>query len=240
MDADRRAKRKRIAERVVELDPNFAGGYGLLSIMYARDVRLGHSASPEEDLERALTLAQKAVATDDTFGPAYRALGDAYLMKHENDKAIAAAEEAVRIQPSDARIYGNLGYFMHWAGRGDEAIIALKTAARLNPKPSKLASLRNSSWLGFAYVTAGRYDDAITSINQHYERHARLGTNALSFLAAAYIATGQHAKARAVMKAFLDKKPQTTLSNYRSPRLYKRKEDLDRYLNLLRRAGMPE
>ncbi len=48
------------------------------------------------------------------------------------------------------------------------------------------------------------------------------------------------AKARAVMKAFRDKKPRTTLSNYRSPRLYKRKEDLDRYLNLRRRAGMPE
>ena len=51
---------------------------------------------------------------------------------------------------------------------------------------------------------------------------------------------GKDEKARAVMKAFLDKKPRTTLSNYRSPRLYKRKEDLDRYLNLLRKAGMPE
>ncbi len=28
-------------------------------------------------------------------------------------------------------------------------------------------------------------------------------------------------------------------SNYRSPRPYKRREDLDRYLNLLREAGMP-
>jgi len=51
---------------------------------------------------------------------------------------------------------------------------------------------------------------------------------------------GKDEKARAVMKAFLDKKPRTTLSNYRSPRLYKRKEDRDRYLNLLRKAGMPE
>ena len=38
----------------------------------------------------------------------------------------------------------------------------------------------------------------------------------------------------------LEKQPKTTLSNYRSPRLYKRKKDLDRYLNLLRKAGMPE
>ena len=42
------------------------------------------------------------------------------------------------------------------------------------------------------------------------------------------------------MKAFLDKHPERTLSNYKYPRLYKRKEDQDRYLNLLRKAGMPE
>jgi tetratricopeptide (TPR) repeat protein len=93
---------------------------------------------------------------------------------------------------------------------------------------------------GYAYVTAGRYDDAISTLNQGYELKARRGTNSLSFLAAAYIATGQDEKARAVMNVFLEKHPKTTLSNYRSPRLYKRKEDLDRYLNLLRKAGMPE
>ena len=52
--------------------------------------------------------------------------------------------------------------------------------------------------------------------------------------------TGKDENARAVMKAFLDKKSWSTLSNYRRPCLYKRNEDLDRYLNLLRKAGMPE
>ena len=48
----------------------------------------------------------------------------------------------------------------------------------------------------------------------------------LGILAAAYAAKGQGEKARAVMNAFLEKKPgRTTLSNFRSPRLYKRKED---------------
>ena len=64
--------------------------------------------------------------------------------------------------------------------------------------------------------------------------------NMLCFLAAAYIATGQDEKARAAIKAFLDKKPGRTIATYQHPRLYKRKEDLDRYLNLLRKAGMPE
>ncbi len=68
----------------------------------------------------------------------------------------------------------------------------------------------------------------------------RRGANGLCFLAAAYAATGQDEKARATMKAFLDKKPGRTIATYKHPRLYKRKEDRDRYLNLLRKTGMPE
>ncbi len=211
------------------------------SFFYGMEVRQGQSASPEEDIERSLSLAQKAVATDDTFGPAYTSLGFAYLEKHEHDKAVAAAREAIRIKPSDADGYAVLGYFLHWSGRGEEAIDAVKTAMRLNPKPTKRESFRHGAFLGMAYFTAGRYDDAIaTFVNNQYALRVRRGSNSLCLIAAAYIATGQDAKARNAMKAFLDKRPGYTLSNYRHPRLYKRKEDLDRYLNLLRKAGMPE
>jgi adenylate cyclase len=239
-DAGRRAKRRKLIERVIELDPSFAGGYSRLSMDYALRVRQRRSASPEEDVERALELAQRAVATDDTWAMSYVALARVYLLKHENDKAVAAAQEAVRIQPSNADAHAFLGDFLHWAGRGEEAIGAVRTAVRLNPKPTKGASFRNASFIGMAYFTAGRYDDAIASLIPHYALRVRRGTTSLSFLAAAYAATGQDKKARPAMKAFLDKKPQTTLSNFRSPRLYKRKEDRDRFVSLLRKAGMPE
>ncbi len=66
------------------------------------------------------------------------------------------------------------------------------------------------------------------------------GSNALCFLAAAYDATGQDEKARAAMKAYLDKNPTITLSSYSRIRLYKRAEDRNRLANLLRKAGIPE
>ena len=91
-----------------------------------------------------------------------------------------------------------------------------------------------------AYFTAGRYQEAIAALKKHYVLRVRRGTNSLCFLAAAYAATGQVEKARAAMKALLDKKPGRTIATYPHPRFYKRKEDLDRYLKLLRKAGMPE
>ncbi len=229
-------KRMRLAERVVE----FASGYALQSAWYGLRVSQGQSASPQEDIERALELAKKTVAVDPMSAQSHAVLGNAYLMKHENDKAIAAAQEAVRIQPSDAIGYAALGYFQHWAGLGEKAIDAVMTAMRLDPKPKERRRLIYPGYLGMAYFTAGRYQDLIATVNRDSAFYVRVGSNSLCFLAAAYIATGHDEKASAAMKAFLDKNPGTTLANYRHPRLYKRKEDLDRYLNLLRKAGLPE
>ena len=239
-DAGRRAERMKLAERIVELDPKFAGGYETIASWLALRVRQGQSASPQADIERAFQLAQKAVATDNTFAPSYSALGNVFLMKGEHDKAVAATRKAVRIQPSYAFGHARLGYYLHWSGRAEEAIIAVKTAMRLDPKPKGRRRFTYAAYLGFGYFTAGRYQDAIATLNRHYAFRVRVGSNSLCFLAAAYIATGQDAKAHAALKAFLVKKSGTTLGNYRHPRLYKRKKDLDQYQDLLRKAGMPE
>ncbi len=168
------------------------------------------------------------------------ALGGAYLIKHEYDKAVAAAQEAVRLQPSYANGYAFLGLHLHSADRAEEAIDALKTAARLNPNPARFRSLRNLRFLGRAYFMAERYEDAIAALNRNYANSLRRGSSSIAFLAAAYAVTGQDEKARAVMKAFLEKKPGLTISNWGSSQQYKRKKDRDRFVNLLRKAGMPE
>ncbi len=228
---------KRLFERVVELDPNFAGGYAGLSYIYARAVRLGFSKSRKKDIERAYEFAQRAVAIDEKFGWSLSALGGAYLAKREFDKAVATMQEAVRIQPSDADAYTFLGLFLHWAGSGDEAIGALKTALRLNPKPR---TRRPYIFLGLAYFTAGRYKDSITLLERYYPYFSRRGHVALGFLAAAHAGAGNVERAREVVKAYLKKKPRLTISKYPLLRNYKRKQDKERFTNLLRKAGMPE
>ena len=200
-------------------------------------MRFGFSASPKKDIVRALALARKAIAADDTFGWSYLALGSAYLIKREHDKAIAAMEEAVRIQPSDADAHAFLGWYLQFAGRGEEAIEAIKTAMRLNPK---LRSSRHVAFLGWAYFIAGRYDDAIATINQRYNILLGYGSPSIHALAAAYAATDKVEKARATVKALLDKRPKLAISTFPFLRLYKRAEDRERFANLLRKAGLPE
>ncbi|MDH3581823.1 MAG: tetratricopeptide repeat protein, partial [Hyphomicrobiales bacterium] len=234
-DPERRIKRKKLLERVIELDPTFAGGYAGLSFAYSRDLRYQRGASQKEDIERALELAKQATSLDDTLAYSYVALGNARLMNHDHDLALAAMRQAVEVQPGYADAHMFLGFIFHWMGQGNDAITALKTALELDPK-----SWGTVSHIGMAHFTAGRYEDAVRTLEPDYAERARRGANSLCFLAAAYAATGRDKKAHAAMKAFLDKHPERTLSNYQHPHLYKRKEDQDRYLSLLRKAGMPE
>ena len=84
-----------MCKRVIDLDPNFAGGYQQLSFMLSRAIRFGWSGSPREDLEKAFELAQKAISVDDKFPASYMALASVYLMQGKHDDALAAANTAV-------------------------------------------------------------------------------------------------------------------------------------------------
>ena len=119
------------------------------------------------------------------------------------------------------------GFYFNWGmtyarwGQPMKAMFYLNRAAKLNDKGAHIFYQR-----ALLLIAMGRPESAIYDFN--------------AAIAAAYAATGQDEKARAAMKTFLGKHPGRTIATYQHPRLYKRKDDLDRYLNLLRKAGMPE
>ncbi|MCZ6590743.1 MAG: adenylate/guanylate cyclase domain-containing protein, partial [Alphaproteobacteria bacterium] len=65
-------------ERVIEMDPKFAGGYAGKSLMHSMAVIFRHSDNPEDDSRTALELARRAVELDKNFARSYSALGHAH------------------------------------------------------------------------------------------------------------------------------------------------------------------
>jgi tetratricopeptide (TPR) repeat protein len=108
-------------------------------------------------LERALELAHKALALDDTLPWAYALLGWIYLEKRHPEQALAAAERAIALEPSNADSYAVQGDILGWVGRPEEALRPIEKAMRLNP--------RYPAWylgvLSRAYNMTGRYAEAI-------------------------------------------------------------------------------
>jgi adenylate cyclase len=76
MNKEGNALARQSFEEATALDPEFAVGYTYLAWTYLIEVHLGFSDSPERSMEKALELAQKALALDDSLADAHA------LLKH--------------------------------------------------------------------------------------------------------------------------------------------------------------
>ena len=68
---------------VIDLNPAFAGDYAGRAYMHSFYTYFGHSQTPEQDVERVIEFAGKALKRDADFGLAHTALAFAYLTRRE-------------------------------------------------------------------------------------------------------------------------------------------------------------
>jgi adenylate cyclase len=148
---------RRFFKEAITLDPEFPRPYGLLASTHMMDVILGTTKSTRQSMKRAVQLAQKAISLDDSFAPSHAVLGFAYTMLRQHDLGIAEGRRSVALDPNGATSHGLLSNTLSFSGRCDEAVQMAEKAIRLNPLPSA----RNFRDLAWAYVCAGRYEEAI-------------------------------------------------------------------------------
>ena len=155
---DDNIKARKITEEAINLDPNYHGGYYLLSLVELQDVWLGISKSPGESLKRSIELAKKSIALEDTSAP-HQILASIYVLMRKYDDALAEARKASEMEPSGGGSHMILGHVLFMSDRADEAIPVLEKAIRLNPYPPS-NYFHNLAW---AYVVLGKYEEAISA-----------------------------------------------------------------------------
>src|SRR5210317_627484 len=124
-----------LAQEAIDLDPEYAMPYRVLSIGHQMDVWLGTSKNRDQSTAKAMELMKKAIELDPNYAEAHGHLGFIYWMQGDYDKAIEKAEEAIRINPNSAYAHHVLGQILRFAGRYEDAIPEYKKALRLNPFP---------------------------------------------------------------------------------------------------------
>ena len=124
---------RRIGEEFVTKWPENPWGYVLLGLVHQMDLYLGSTKSPRESIEKAMELAQKALAMDDSIPWAHGLLSGLYTLKGEHDKAIAEGERALALDPGGALAHEFYATSLYFAGRAKEAIPMYQKAIRLNP-----------------------------------------------------------------------------------------------------------
>jgi len=233
------ARAQQLYEQATKLDPNWDIAWTMLGWTYWAEARFGWSKSPAESIRRALEFAQKAATINPTLPAVHSLRSNIYLLQGEYGKAIAEGEKAISLGPNSALCHVLLAYTMISAGRFEKAITLAEKGIRLSPysSPWYLMILHN------AYRMAGRYEDALAVGKQFLERCQKGECNpfpAHMGLAATYVGLGRIDEARVHTAQLLKMDPSFSLDKARKIISFKDPAHLNRALDALRRAGLPE
>ncbi|MGD9322029.1 MAG: FecR domain-containing protein, partial [Desulfobacteraceae bacterium] len=132
-------------ERALTLNPNYSDAYALQSII----------AVVQNEKEKALSLAQKAVETGPNSATARISQSYAQQASFDLEGAKASLEEAVKLEPENALAWARLAEL--WSGLGylNKSLEAAQKATALSPNLA-----RTQTVLGFAYLTQVKTVDA--------------------------------------------------------------------------------
>jgi adenylate cyclase len=207
--------------------------YSQLATVNQRDYWLGNTKSPQETLEKAIELAQKALAMDDSLLLAHAILCNLYSAKKEYDKAIAEGERALALNPGSTVALVNYALVLIYTGRPEEAIPLHQKAIRLNPFPPSYLYLD----YGHALRNAGRFEEAVSALKKAIQI-APDSVPAHVHLAATYSMMGREKEARAESAEVLRVNPKFSLDYYAKRIAYKDQSQADKLINALRKAGL--
>lgn len=156
-------------QQAIDRDPGFSRAYGAMARSYVDEFRFDFGRNPDL-LERALELANRAVALDDQLPQAYQALSYAQLHRHQYQHSITAIERAIAIDPNDPDGQALLALVHMYDGNYEKAVGMLRNAMGRNPHyPARYAVV-----LGQAYYFLGRHKDAEATLRDATERNPSL------------------------------------------------------------------
>jgi TolB-like protein len=228
----------RLFNSAIELDPDFASAYGRAAFCYVIAKANGWISVTPSDIAEVTRLAQRAVelGKDDAIALAASGFALAYVVR---DLALGAAliDRALRLNSNLAEAWSFGGWVKNWLGEPEAAIERFARAMRLSPLDP---SLRTPSGTAHAHFFLGRYDEAASwaamalQDNPDYQPGLRIA-------AASNAMAGrpeQAHKAVARLRLLNPTLRVSTLKDVLGP--FRRAEDLLRYEEGLRQAGLPE
>jgi adenylate cyclase len=223
---------RKLFEKAVQLDSSYARALSKNTWTYLLEYWNGWTDAPEQALQRGIEVAQRALAADPNEPWAHYAIASAYLIQKKHDLAVGAFQRAYALNPNDATILNEMGWTLALAGRPEEGIPLMREAINLNPYPPDwyLANLADG------YLVDHRHEDMITTL----EKISQPYSNVYRRLAVGYAHLDRLEEAKAALAKYRELEPQASIERLAETMPYKRQEDLDHFLEGLRKAGLPE
>ncbi len=224
--------------KATELDPEFASAYGMAAWCHFWRKVNGWMTDRPREIAEGTRLARLAVELGRDDAVALTRGGHALgHLAGDLDGGIALLDRAVLLNPNLASAWFLGGFLRALHGETDAAIEHLAHAVRLSPLDPEM--FRMQAGMALAHFFAGRFDSA--------SAWAEMSVGNLpSFLAAVSLAAASHAlvgrmdKAKQAMQRVRTLDPSLRVSNLKDWLPIHRPEDLARFADGLRLAGLPE
>ncbi len=223
----------RLFQEALELDPEFAPALSELASAYFVKVRNRWTDNARESMEQAVQLSKRALRIDDSLSTPYSVLALVSLQKRFYQEALLNAEKAASRSPGNAETNSVMGLVLTFSGHSLEAIPYLDKAIRLNPG----ASVRSFTVLGHAYLSAQKYEDAISAYKKALDMEPH-SPAILCFLAGAYVMAGHRIEAEATTSELAKVSPNFSVQNLMKRLPFKDPAETSRILDALQKVGL--
>ena len=227
---------RRHFQRAIELDPGFAVAYAMSAHLYSHSKALGLTLDRDKLAETA-ALARRAVelGPDDAFGLSLAGWALAYAVR-DLSAGVDLVERAALFNPNLAFTRFANGFLNVWLGKPDVAITHITQAMRLSPIDPAIGPCMIG--IAHAHFMAERYDEALSWANKAIHEHRV--PSAMRIAAASAALAGRPDEATRLMELMRQADPARRLSNVGDTLgPYRRPEDVERYKDALRLAGLP-
>ncbi len=228
----------RLFYKAIELDPDFALAYARAAHCYTIRKVNGWMADRDQEVAEVRRLGRRAteLGKDDALALCFAGLALAFVVG-DFDSGIAFTDRALILGPNLAAAWHFSGTVRLFWGEPDAAIERVARAMRLSPLDVRLYTMQSVT--GLSHLLAGRYDEAASWVEIAL-RDQPNNVAAVRNSAASNALAGRFEEAQKAMTRLRQLDPARRISNLKDVAPFRRPEDLARYEEGLRKAGLPE
>ncbi|MCZ6743575.1 MAG: adenylate/guanylate cyclase domain-containing protein, partial [Alphaproteobacteria bacterium] len=226
-----------LLREAIALDPRFSTAYATLARCHVNAGLHGWGATALEAQSKAEDYARQAVALDEQDPLAHVALGSLYAFFMDPRRAVNELNRAIELNPNLSVAHGFLSNALAFLGRSDEALAEAERANRGSPRDPE----RYIWYIGImnAHFAAERYEECVEAAEQAVLLQPNFyGGHVVMAMVLPYL--GRIEEAKQAVRRTRELMPRLTLKSTARNPVFVRQGDVERMLEGLRRAGLPE
>ncbi len=237
MTEDTVAEAVSLLQKAIEAEPDFANAYALLGLCHVHVAMHGWVKPVSQAFREARRLTEEAVRLSPPSPETNHSLAFVLTVTGEPERGITAARRAIDLNPNYAEAYAILALALVFYGDLEACLAACQQSARSNPRDARGNHLHNA--MGHAYFMLEDYEQAIEVSKKGYHQDPSVYGQTVT-LAASYACLGNKAEAKHYIDDLLQFIPRMNLRALRKNPMFIRPEHVDKLVEGMRLAGLPE